>query len=131
LKVACPAEAPAGTSISADLRFTNHNCTSGYDVRVISSIAGNANQSLGGVGIAGPVVVDSSISVPAGTPPFPGGPCSHTLDLTMPTPPVIPASLEGSVATFVLISEWDQLQFGVSGIDETKVAQCMVNVTSP
>lgn len=131
LGVDCPAEAAAGSSITADLHFRNQNCTSGYNVRVISSIAGNADQSLGGIGIGGPVVVDSSIAVPAGTPPFPGGPCLATVDLTLPTPPAIPASLEGTVATFVLISEWDQLQFGVPGIDATEVAQCMVNITPP
>jgi hypothetical protein len=132
LRVSCPAEAAAGSTITAELRLSNHSCFSGgYNVRVMASIAGNADQSLGGVGIAGPVVVAPSINVPEGTPPFPGSPCSNSVDVSIAVPPAIPMSLEGRVATFILISEWDQVQFGVVGTDETEVAQCMVNVTSP
>jgi hypothetical protein len=128
MQLDCPAEATAGSTITTNLHLENREC-SVSSVRVISSIAGSADQSLGGFGIFGPVVADPMISVPAATEIIPGNGCwplnitPGVNDVAVLTPPAIPGSLVGTVATFVLIAEWDD---GVS--EETEVAQCLVNI---
>ena len=119
----CPAEAAAGSEILATVHLENSECGAEASVRLIASIAGNADQSLGGIGIAGPVV---AVTVPVlgddciGTP--------GTVDLTDPLPPEIPASLVGTVATFVLITEWDLPGLAPGTSKATRVNQCLVNV---
>jgi hypothetical protein len=198
----CLANAPAGSTITTDVHLENQKC-SPVNVRVMSSISGNANQSVGGIGIWGPVLVDT-ITVGAATDNLPGtcgvtvhggrvcdgaggadcftdadcadgicrmgwgtcddgnhNSCSSDFDcdpgvscvfscsgewvscdtnadclcqLVTPgikdklvlTPPAIPSSLVGTVATFVLIAEAD---YGTA--NETEVDHCLVNVTAP
>jgi hypothetical protein len=59
----CPTDASAGSTISIDLTLTNKQCVP-VTVRLMSSISGNANQTVGGIGIWGPMVADT-IVVPA------------------------------------------------------------------
>jgi hypothetical protein len=198
-EMACLANAPAGSTITTDVHLENQKC-SPVNVRVMSSISGNANQSVGGIGIWGPVLVDT-ITVDAATNNLPGtcsvmldggtrcdgaggadcssdsdcadGTCNFgwgtcddgswsctsdldcdpgssclfrcsgqfvdcvtnadclcqivtpgTKDQLTSTPPAIPSSLVGTVATFILIAEAND---GTS--DETEVDHCLVNVT--
>jgi hypothetical protein len=201
MEVDCLADATAGSTITTSLHLENQAC-SPINVRLMSSIAGNANQTVGGIGIWGPVLADT-ITVAAATDNLPGtcgetvhggrvcdgaggadcftdtdcadgicrtnwgtcddgsffsctsdldcdpGPCVFSCDggwvgcdtnadclcqLVTPaiqnslvlTPPAIPNSLVGTVASFVLVAEAND---GVS--DDTEVRHCMVNVTAP
>lgn len=121
IRLTCPAEAAAGSTIETDLRFENRRCVEA-DVRVSSSIAGNPLGNFGAIGIFGPVVAAPAITVPAGAGPFCTSPPGIT-DIAVSTPPEIPASLVGTVATLFLIAEWDD---GFAG--GTTVQECLVNV---
>ena len=201
-EVDCLADATAGSTITTDVHLENQEC-SPLDVRVMSSISGNANQSVGGIGIWGPVLADT-ITVDAATDNLPGtcsvmvnggtvcdgagdadcssdfdcadgtcrfewggrcddgsSGCSSDLDcdpgsscvfrcsgqwvgcdtnadclcqIVTPgikdqltsTPPAIPSSLVGTIATFVLVAEAND---GAS--KDTEVGHCLVNVTAP
>jgi hypothetical protein len=200
-EVDCLADAAAGSVITTDVHLENQKC-SPVNVRVMSSISGNANQSVGGIGIWGPVLADT-ITVAAATDNLPGTcgvtvwggtvcdgaggascstdtdcadgicrldwgtcddgtwGCTSDLDcdpgvscvfecegqwvscdtnadclcqLVTPeitdelvlTPPAIPSSLVGTVATFILIAEANG---GAS--KDTEVGHCLVNVTAP
>jgi hypothetical protein len=70
MTVDCPPSASAGSTITVDVSLKNREC-SPVDVRLMSSIAGNANQSVGGIGIWGPVLADT-ITVAAATDNLPG-----------------------------------------------------------
>ena len=132
MDVDCPAGAPALSTISTDFHLVNEECSEAT-VRFFSSIVGNADQSLGGLGINGPVVVDTGtpIVVPAAIDNFPPG-CFDVspgvTDVTLDTPPAIPATLSGTVATFVLITEWDIA--GRPG-KTTVLRECLVDVQAP
>jgi hypothetical protein len=91
------------------------------EVRLTSSIAGNPEGNFGAIGIFGPVIAASTISVPAGT----GVLCATPgiTDVAVAIPPAIPASLVGTVATFLLVAEWDD---GVTS--GSLVKECMVHV---
>jgi hypothetical protein len=201
MQVDCPDEAVSGSTITTDLHLKNQECTP-ITVRLMSSIAGNANQSVGGIGIWGPVLADT-ITVDAAVDNLPGtcglntrgwsqcdgardadcftdsdctdgicrldrgvcddvnSGCDTDLDcnpgatcvfscggtwvgcdtdadclcqlvtpeiksISVLAPPAIPISLEGTIATLVLVAEAND---GVS--DETEVGHCLVNVTAP
>ena len=147
MRVVCPADAMAGTTLTVDLDLVNLQCLQN-NVRVMSSITGNANDSLGGIGIFGPVVA-MTIPLAAATSNDPPGICtfgycsgdftSCTTDADcacqygaittvtsfadIPLTPAIPSSLVGTVATFILVAEAND---GVS--DALEVTQCLVNV---
>ena len=124
--VTCPADVTSGAEITAFLRLENDECTQA-EVRLISSIVGNADQTLGGIGIQGPTVVESAITVPAGIDNFPPGCFDVTPGIfqdIVTISPAVPISLEGTVATLIVITEWR-----IGGQKETtEVIQCLVNV---
>lgn len=126
LDVSCPADVTADLAVTAPLRLENGEC-SPAEVRFISSIGGNAAQNLGGIGIVGPVVIDSAIAVPAATDNSPPGCFDATPGVfqnTQTVSPVVPASLVGTVASIVFIAEW---RLG-GNLETTLVKQCLVNV---
>jgi hypothetical protein len=143
--VSCPTEANSGSNVAVTMSFENWEC-SAVSVRVMSSIVGNADNTLGGIGVFGPIVVAPSVVVPAGTDGFcgcfsnscdcSGNSCTQDADcpfceagipgtLTLPVnaEPALPASLEGTVATVLIMSESD-----VNDEVETEIAQCLVEV---
>lgn len=121
MRVSCPAEAAARSTMETDLRFENRSCVAA-EIRLSSSIAGNPLGNFGAIGIFGPVVAAPTIRVPAGAGPFCASPPGIT-DVAVSTPPEIPESLVGTVATLFLIAEWDD---GFTG--GTLVEECLVNV---
>jgi hypothetical protein len=149
-ELTCPAQGNAGESLMVNMSFENDEC-SAVNVRIMSSVVGNASDSLAGVGIFGPVVAIPVVVVPAGTNRFcvcnanqcecdwPGGlPLSCSTDADCPscsasTPGTqnayfdtqidLPQSLSGTVATQIFISEFE------SGTEvETEVNECFVEV---
>ena len=71
---------------------------------------------LGGMGMAGPVVV--------GTFTVPSPDVGPAVVLPGPIPPEVPATLVGTVASLIVYTEWN---LGV-GSDATRVQQCLVDV---
>jgi len=145
VSVSCPASAASGSNVTVEMSFENDEC-SAASVRVISSIVGNADNSLGGIGIHGPVVAEPMLIVPAGTDVFCGcvanqcqcgeGACSvdsdcsfcsaqtpGTLSALVDVEPVLPPTLDGTVATVLLLSE---IEIGDSA--STQVNECFVEV---
>jgi hypothetical protein len=143
--LSCPTQENSGDMVSVTMSFENSEC-SAVSVRVMSSIVGNADNSLGGIGVFGPIVVAPSVVIPAGTNPFcgcvsnfcncSGNSCSQdadcpyceagtpgTLTLIVDAEPALPASLDGTVATILMVSESD-----VDGEVETDIAECFVEV---
>ena len=147
-RLTCPAAAVPGATIVVDLLLINSECRP-LDVRILSSILGNADDTAGGIGIFGPVVAtDPPIPVPAamGTP----VPCDLTTNrcggfghfcqtdsdcscftttpsitnVSVATPPPIPLSLAGTVATYLFVSEWE-------GGKEIETNECLVNIPEP
>ena len=149
VNLTCPAQADPGQSVTVSMSFSNTSC-SAESVRVMSSIVGNASGTLAGVGIYGPEVAVPIAVVPAGTARYcgcvsnacecqfgPAGPlacstdadCSLCVSFTpgvlelMVDTTVIPPTLSGTVATHILISEFD------SGTKiETEIDECFVEV---
>lgn len=143
--VSCPTEANSGSKVAVTMSFENWEC-SAVSVRVMSSIVGNADNTLGGIGVFGPIVV-ASVVVPAGTDvlfcgcdgglcgcsgnsctqdadcPFCEADTPGTLDLPVNAEPALPASLGGTVATVLMMSESD-----VNDEVETDIAECLVEV---
>lgn len=117
-QVSCPAQASVGSTITVDFNLQNFEC-SAVNVRLISSIAGNAGGSLSGFGVFGPVVVEPSVVVP-GSLDCPVS-STETVDLSIPAPPAVPASMVGTVATYIFLSEWNDRS-------QTEVDQCLVEV---
>jgi len=109
LNVGCPASAAAGTAINMSLGLVNNEPT-GLSVRVISGFAGNANGTLGGLGIYGPQIITETVVN-----------ALSTSNVVVPAPPALPPALVGSVATYVVIAEWQ------GGVD-TNIDACLVNV---
>lgn len=145
-ELTCPAEAAPGATISVDLTLINNECRP-LEVRVISGIVGNANNTVAGVGIFGPVVADPQILVGAATGMQPScitnicddgffAPCQidndchcfptapSTVNVSVVVPPVIPSSVLGTVVMYLLITEWE-------GGEETEVDSCLVSVSTP
>lgn len=177
MTVDCPTEAPAGSTILVDLQLENGQCLP-VTVRLMSSVTGNANQSVGGIGVWGPVVADTIVVAAAEssedpTTCVPDGQCSGDFSScstnpdcasgvcivewsscggggiscsndgdcacgedgswsATPTienltavqmPPAVPSSLDGTVATFILVAEVND------GFSEAfDVRHCLVNV---
>jgi hypothetical protein len=120
-RVNCPSSVTVGQNLTVDVHLENSECTS-VNVRFFSAILGNADESVGGFGIHGPNAVGSPTVVSAGTCPFIPG----VLDLMLAASPVAPTSLQGKVATYLLISEWE------SGTRRaTQVDHCLVEVLGP
>jgi hypothetical protein len=143
----CPAEGVAGSTISVDLRLENFECRA-VNVRVMSSILGNGDQTLAGLRVFGPVVAHALEVVPAATDIFFGGcvqgmcqafpPTSCTTDADCPdctgttpgvreisisAPPALPADLKGTVGTHLILTEWE-----AGATTETEINQCFVEV---
>ena len=124
--VSCPSQVQVGDTLTMNVHLENKHCAAA-DVRLMSGIAGNAADSVGGVGVFGPVVA-SQVVVPAAT-----VSCGSTwatpgtLDLNLGAPPAAPAAHLGTVEVHLLISEWD-----VGTVPRiTRVDQCLVEVVSP
>lgn len=146
LDAICPATANAGQAVTVTFTLKNKECTD-QDVRLLSSVVGNADQTLGGLGLYGPVVADST-TLPAATDLLPGTCTGSTCDgstnfsycmadadcvcrevvpsttsIPLATPPTLPSSLTGTVATLVFLA-------GPAG-EETAEAHCLVEVLAP
>lgn len=142
----CPAAANDGTNVTVQFIAENREC-SAQSVRVISSIVGNANNTLAGLGVYGPAVAESLLIVPGGTNTFcgcntgtcdcSGGSCSvdgdcpfcsaqtpGVLNTTISTEPVLPSELTGTVATILFITEAE----GPTGAVSMSVNECFVEV---
>lgn len=145
-ELTCPAQGNAGESLFVSMVLENQACAAA-NVRLMSSIVGNAADSLTGVGIFGPVVSVPVVVVPAGLNRSCGcsanvcscnsslscstdGDCPRcrastpgTQNAFFDTQLALPQSLSGTVATQILISEFD------SGTAiETMVNDCFVEV---
>ena len=69
--IVCPASATGGATVPIEVTIENEQCTA-VNARVISSVVGNANGTLGGLGVYGPQVAASMLTVPVGSAPFCG-----------------------------------------------------------
>jgi hypothetical protein len=144
--VSCAATAAQNSTLTMNVHLESREC-SPLTVRLVTAIAGNANGTLAGVGVYGPVVANQVV-IPAATDngstcnlsfhscTF-GGFCNSNADcacqnvtpsvLDIPSqsaPPAIPSALVGSVEGHLLITEWQ----GTPG-KATLVHQCLVEVT--
>ncbi len=138
----CPASEDAGQSVDAMMSYENEGCGS-IQVRIISTIVGNGDDTLGGLGIYGPTIAEAVVVVPAGTDRFCGcdtGNCNCSgqactddsdcpfcyaqepgvANVPVEVAPPLPAALEGTVSTVILMSEY--------GAEKTKINQCLVEV---
>jgi len=148
--VSCPDTASADSTITMDVVLENHECTSAVTVRLVTAIAGNANGTLAGVGVYGPVLANPGVTVPAATPgtcntslhqcsgPYPYY-CNVDADCGCFTatpgtllvnaqlaPPAVPAAHVGTVEAHLLVTEWE----GTPTLGTTTlVDQCLVEVT--
>lgn len=147
--VECPAEGAPLSTPTVVIVYTSFAC-SAVPIRTMSSIVGNSDQTLGGIGVFGPVVIDDRM-LPGGSGATSGCGCnagscgcidgsaiSCTSDADCPfcrkvTPyllnvekdalPAIPVSLDGTVATYVFITEV------VAGPEtSTEINKCFVEV---
>lgn len=109
LAVQCPPSGIAGSRINAGVSLVNGEPTP-LSVRLVSSIAGNANGTLGGVGIYGPLISDER-TVGA----------FSSANPVIQVEPQLPAALVGTVATYLFIAEWE-------GGEESSVTTCLVEV---
>src|SRR5262245_55854514 len=99
--ITCPASAQVGENLGMNVHLQNDECAPAT-VRLITSIAGNANQSLGGLGVFGPLLAQEVV-VPAATCSFPF--TTGVLDLVLDGPLAVPAAHVGTVELHVLLSE--------------------------
>lgn len=147
--LSCPPDGDANSTITVDLRFENFECKA-INTRILSSIVGNGDQTLGGMRIFGPVVLQAMPVLPAATGTilrgcvqgtcqnFFGPPISCETDadcpdcegtdpgvveLSIPAPPALPADLQGTVGTHIIVAE---LEAGPAESVETN--QCFVEV---
>lgn len=112
LNVSCPATAAAGTTIDMNVDLANNEAST-LSVRLITSIAGNANGTLGGIGIYGPLVaVEKTVNA------------FSTSSASVPAPPALPSALVGTVATYIILAEWQ-------GGEDSNLKTCMVEVHEP
>ncbi|MFQ5426466.1 MAG: hypothetical protein ACE5EV_05255 [Gaiellales bacterium] len=150
--LSCPAEAVAGDAMTLDVSLANRECFD-VQVRIIASIVGNApTLTSSPMAIFGPVVAASAVSVSAATDNLPGscdivntGLCGGvggtifcitdadcicadvvpgTQSLTLDVPLTIPVAVVGTVASYLIISEWGDNR-------QTLVDECLVNIVSP
>jgi hypothetical protein len=144
--IQCPTEQASSTTTTVTIIYENYSC-SAVPIRTMSSIVGNSNQTLGGIGVFGPFVIDDRVIAAGSGVAYCGcgaGQCmcsanSCSTDVDCPecraqTPyvlnvertaePAIPESLDGTVATYLFISE-----AGV-GTEETdtEISECFVEV---
>ncbi|HKA15429.1 MAG TPA: hypothetical protein VKH41_10470 [Myxococcota bacterium] len=145
--LACATTAAQGSTLTMNVHLESRECAP-LTVRLVTAIAGNANGTLAGVGVYGPVVANQVI-IPAATDNGAtcnltyhfcnsyGGTCNSNADcaclnvtpssLDLPSqsaPPAVPAALVGTVEGHLLITEWQ----GTPG-KATRVDQCLVEVT--
>jgi hypothetical protein len=126
ISVACPASEAAGNFLDIDVEFENRAC-SPASARLITSIAGNPSDSVGALGVYGPKLVQSGVAVPAATENSPGG-CFFgnvtpgITNVATSALPALPAALVGTVATYVIVAEWN-------GGNVITVKECLVDVT--
>lgn len=143
--VVCPLEQAANTTAIVTLIYENSSCFA-VPVRTMSSIVGNSNQTLGGIGVFGPVVIDDR-AVAAGTGQIfcgcSAGSCDcdfancssdaecsscetaipHILNVEKSAAPVLSLSLQGTVATYIFISEFESGEK-----TSTELNECLVDV---
>lgn len=119
----CPAQVTSGNQIQVDLRIEN-GTTSVLDARVLTSIVGNSGDNLAGIGVFGPRVAVSSVTLPAGTIDvyFPEASVTNRI---FDAVPAVPSSLAGTVATLLVVVEVREAGEKSSVAD---VAQCLVEV---
>ncbi len=148
-ELTCPASATSGGNVSVTVDFENDSCAA-IDYRILTSIVGNGNDTLGGIGIYGPAVAEPTVIVPAGsgvafcgcgefTPNIcscSGNSCSvdadcpfctavtpATLSVPVDVVPVLPTALTGTVATVIVINEAN-----IAGEIDSQIYQCFVEV---
>ena len=120
-RLSCPPQSIPGDVVTMDVHLQNWDC-SPHNVRLMTAVVGNAGRSVGGVGVFGPEV-SAQVTVPAAS-------CQTfytpgTLDIpAMPAYPAVHPFLAGTVATHLVISEWD-------GGLKTKIDQCRIPVPEP
>lgn len=145
-RLVCPAQATSGQTVTADMTFSNDECAA-VTLRVISSIVGNSSGTLAGLSIFGPEVSLPMALVPAGTDvtcgcvdslcecgeegvscttdaecPFCNPTIPGTLNMSVDLI-ALPQSLVGTVATYILVTEFD------SGTEvDTETSECFVEV---
>jgi len=124
IDVDCPDTVAVGQNVAATVTLESRECFI-TTARIITSIVGNGNDTFGGLGVFGPVVADSMVSVPAATDLSPPG-CFfvNAGSTTNPllTAPTVDASLSGTVISVVFMAEFENGQ-------TVEVDQCLVEVT--
>lgn len=146
-RLTCPDQESAGSQVQIGLELMNATCTA-INARVLSSVVGNSGENLAGIGVFGPFVAIPSVTVPAasevyggcqtgicewgGTPcvtnadcPYCGAVTPGVFSLDLDVPPALPASLEGTVATLLIMTETDEAGTGKS---DTNIVECFVDV---
>lgn len=143
----CPDQQSSGSEVLIDLFLFNSTCKA-VNARILSSIIGNSGDNLAGIGVFGPSVAVPSVTIPAasevyygcqaGSCEFHETPCVTNADcldcrasipsevaLSISVPPALPRSLEGTVATLLILTEVDGIGTGTSVAD---VAECFIDV---
>lgn len=142
----CPRNVQVGGSVLLNLRFDSSSCNV-QNVRVLSTIVGNGNETTSGVGILGPEVAAANVAVAAAIDLLPGSCVSNrctgstlfcgsdvdcvcvsiepvTTEITLAVPTLIPAAFDGTVINQFVFT--DQLD-GTGMIGDT----CLIAVPEP
>jgi hypothetical protein len=152
-QVSCQTQANPGGMVSVDVRLENAECVA-LDVRIISTVVGNSDQTMNELGVFGPVLAGgAAISVPAARDRTPGYCDPNTnrcggwggtgdldcstdadcfcrlftpavLNISQAVPPALPASLEDTVVTQLITVEWD-------GGTKMHVEKCLIELPEP
>jgi hypothetical protein len=146
-QVTCQTQSHPAAMVTVDVRLENTECVA-LDVRIISTVVGNTDQTMNELGVFGPVLA-SATTVPAAWDQTPGTcdpgtltcgasgvGCNTDADcfckLVTPTttqfsleiPLALPASLENTIVTQLITVEWD-------GGTPTHVEKCMIELPEP
>jgi hypothetical protein len=145
-RLTCPRTVAAGEVVPVDVRLENSFCTV-VQVRMLSTLVWNANETTGAVSIVGPSIAERDVSLPAATDRLPGtctgGFCDGSFlrcssaadcecrdvtpglrDVSIATPETIPVFPDGTAAMLSIASE-------VTGNGAADVAQCLIAVPEP
>lgn len=125
IDVDCPETVSVGQNVAATVTLESSECFI-TTARIITSIIGNGSDTVGGLGVFGPVVADPHVSIPAATdlsPPYCDWTSPGSTTNPMLTAPTVDASLSGTVISVLFMVEFEG---GLSVV----VDQCLVEVTS-
>ncbi len=148
-EITCSDSVPFGDPVTADVRIENRECTA-LSGRIVTSYIGNAGGTVNQIGFFGPVLA-ATVAIPAATDLLPGTcdldtftcdgsggtiPCIFDPDCEcrVVTPgslvtsvgasPATPLALQGSVATYVALTE-------IEGFEETRANECLIALPEP